>query len=133
MTSLVLDPPKVYWGDYLRQFLLKGGEQVIKEGPANVWRGIEAVGGKLYLTDKGRLVHVPHRLNIQQSIVEVQVSNTIVVKTGCMRFLGIPISKNGLFVKLSPDREFKYVVWGKESWQESIKQCVEVMRTSSNK
>ncbi len=101
------------------EFLVKG-ENVIKVGRANIWKGIEAVGGMLYLTDKGRLVHVPHSVNIQRSIVAVQVPNIIDVETRWTRFLGIPIAKNGLFVTQSQGQDFKYVVWGTKSWRESI-------------
>ena len=103
----------------MTEFLVNG-ENVLKKGPANLWKGFEAVGGMLYLTDKGRLVHVPHSVNIQRSIVEVQVSNIADVQTGWTRFLGIPIAKNGLFVKQSQGQNFKYVVFDKKSWQESI-------------
>ncbi len=103
----------------MTQFLLSG-EKVVKEGSANLWKGLEAVGGKLYLTDKGRLVHVPHRMNLQRGIVAVQLSDIIDVTTGWTKFMGIPMLKNGLFVKLQHDQYQKYVVYGREAWLAAI-------------
>ena len=77
------------------QFLLSG-EKIVKEGSANLWKGVEAVGGKLYLTDTGRLVHVPHRMNLQRGVVDIHVSDIIDVATGWTKVMGIPIVKNGL-------------------------------------
>ncbi|MEL7004614.1 MAG: hypothetical protein AAFN93_18045 [Bacteroidota bacterium] len=39
-------------------------EEIQHEGPANLFRGVEGVGGKLLLTDK-RLIFKSHQLNIQ--------------------------------------------------------------------
>ena len=38
-------------------------EILLRKGSANMWRGIEAVGGELYLTSH-RLVFESHSLNI---------------------------------------------------------------------
>src|SRR5947208_3077670 len=42
----------------------EAGEQIMAEAPANLMRGIEAVGGRLMITDQ-RLLFQPHSINIQ--------------------------------------------------------------------
>ena len=37
---------------------LKNKEKIIKNGSANLQKGIETVGGKIYLTVKNRLVQI---------------------------------------------------------------------------
>lgn len=44
---------------------LLSGEQLIKEGFANLQRGWEALGGRLYLTNQ-RLIFESHPFNIQR-------------------------------------------------------------------
>jgi hypothetical protein len=53
---------------------LRKGEQVVKEGSANLQRNIETVGGKLYLTNQ-RIVFEAHKFNVQRGATEVELSN----------------------------------------------------------
>ena len=48
------------------KFELRQGEQIIKEGKANLQREWETVGGKLYLTNQ-RLIFEAHKLNVCDS------------------------------------------------------------------
>ncbi|WP_411954834.1 GRAM domain-containing protein [Alkalibacillus sp. S2W] len=85
-----------------------------KDG-ANLFKGIEAVGGKLYLT-KEALIHRPHKFNIQsgetvielKDIAEVLTRNTLLV---------IP---NGLLVKTTGGNKYKLVVFDRDNWIEKI-------------
>jgi len=52
---------------------LKEGETIIKEGLGNLQRGIETVGGKLYLTNR-RLIFEAHSFNIQSGTSEIPLS-----------------------------------------------------------
>lgn len=91
------------------------GEEVLREGPANHFRGIESVGGKLFLTPK-RLRFVSHRLNIQvhdtswplEEIVGVEATRTLFV---------IP---NGLRVTLQSGERERFVVYERRAWVEAI-------------
>lgn len=60
-----------------------GGETVLMEGPANHFRGVESVGGYLWVTEK-RIHFASHRVNVQNhmwtlplaEVSEVQASTT---------------------------------------------------------
>ena len=49
---------------------LAEGEHALVGVPANHWRGVEARGGRLYLTSQA-VVFVPHRFNLQREIVRL--------------------------------------------------------------
>jgi hypothetical protein len=52
------------------------GEDVLLQGPANHFRGVEGVGGWLVLTDQ-RLLFQPHGMNIQKEEWSVPLSDLI--------------------------------------------------------
>ena len=90
-------------------------EQVLHAGPANHWRGIEAVGGKLWLTTH-RLVFQSHKVNLRAgqrqwplaSIVNVVQRNTLWV---------VP---NGIAVELADGAMEKFVVADRAHWVAAI-------------
>ena len=96
---------------------LKKGEIIVKEGRANHWQGIEAVGGRLFLTDH-RLVFKPHRFNIQIHEESISLDQIVSIKPG-RTFLVLP---NQISVELSNGKEERYVVWNRKSWIEKIEQ-----------
>jgi len=49
---------------------LKQNEQIIKQKAANLQKGIETVGGVLYLTNQ-RLVFEAHKINVQGGTTEL--------------------------------------------------------------
>ncbi|MDQ0350560.1 hypothetical protein J2R98_000363 [Alkalibacillus filiformis] len=85
------------------------------EGFANLFKGIEVVGGKLYLT-KNVIIHSPHKFNIQsretiidlKDITEVTTRNT---------FLLVP---NGILLTTKDGENYKLVVNKRKSWMEKI-------------
>ncbi|MEC1439724.1 GRAM domain-containing protein [Bacillus sonorensis] len=91
-------------------------EDLIMEVPANLFRGIESVGGRLKLTSKG-LSFASHRVNFQnkpldisiQDIAEVEKRNT---------FLIVP---NGLKVVLKNQQEYKFVVAKRQEFYNHLK------------
>ncbi len=94
---------------------LRDGEVIIKEQDANHFVSIEAVGGKLFLTNQ-RLYFKSHILNIQGheltmelgDIENVEKRNTLLI---------VP---NGISVKLKGGKEENFVVMGRDSWIEEI-------------
>ncbi|WP_425640057.1 GRAM domain-containing protein [Algoriphagus yeomjeoni] len=73
---------------------LSPSEEVEMEGPANLFRGAEAVGGKLFLTDQN-LIFKSHSFNIQtgqsaipfESIAEVSARKTAKLVDNGLRIL----------------------------------------------
>lgn len=90
-------------------------ENIVFETSANHFKGIEGVGGKLYLTNK-RLVFKSHKLNIQNhqfSILLTEIQNFDWPKT--FRLLN-----NGLSITSSAGKTEKFVVEEVEEWRKLL-------------
>lgn len=96
-------------------FELKKDEQIIDERPANLFRGIEAVGETLKTTNK-RLIFEPHDFNIQKEPLEISLDQIEKIKP--RNTLGIV--PNGILVKLKNGKEYKFVVWKRKELIELI-------------
>ena len=90
-------------------------ENYIKKGHANMWKGWEAAGGTLYLT-KDHLIHVPHKLNVQNNEHTIELSNIESI-TLSNSLLLVP---NGLTVHLKSGEKKKFVVNKRKAWKEEI-------------
>jgi hypothetical protein len=86
-------------------------EAVLKQGGASHFKGIEAVGGKLFLTDS-RLVFKSHRFNIQVHQEAYPLVDIIAVEPR----RGLSLVGDGLSVMLSDGREERFVVFGRRDW-----------------
>ena len=86
-------------------------EHILFETPANHFKGIEGVGGKLYLTNK-RLVFKSHKLNIQNHQLSIQLSD--IKNVDGFKTLGLV--NNGLSVITIDDKTEKFVVEQMENW-----------------
>ncbi len=99
---------------------LRPGERVLKEGDANLQRGIETVGGSLCLTDQ-RLVFEAHRFNVQRGATEVELSSVRATEPCWTKFLGvIPLFPNSLAVFTHEGAEYRFVVFGRGAWAAAI-------------
>jgi len=88
---------------------LKKGEKILADRVANLFRGIEGVGGRLKVTNK-RLIFEPHAVNIQKQVLEVPMNQIKEVNTrNTMGFI-----PNGIMIKLASGQEYKFVVWKRE-------------------
>ena len=98
---------------------LNPNESVTKSGAANLQRGAETVGGKLFLTNE-RLIFEAHALNIQTGVTIVPL-NGIQETTPCWtKFLNLlPLAPNSLAVK-STDDEWRFVLFGRKKWKAAI-------------
>jgi len=91
-------------------------ETILYEGMANLFKGIESVGGKLYLTEN-QVIHKPHGVNIQgkettiflNEIEQISLRNTMGV---------VP---NGLLIK-TKEKEYKFVVNKRKTWLQKIEE-----------
>jgi hypothetical protein len=80
-------------------------EQIITEVPANLVRGVEAVGGRLMITNR-RLLFQPHKINIQTWQTEILLRD--VTQVGTRRMLGLV--PNGMFIRTRDGDDYKFVV-----------------------
>lgn len=84
-------------------------EKTIREYPANLQRGVETVGGHLYLTTN-RLVFEPHSLNYQTDTEIIRLNDIKSISKVWTKFLNIfPIFPNSVKIEAG-DREYKFVV-----------------------
>lgn len=97
---------------------LAPNETLIREGAANLQRGLEAVGGRLFLTNR-RLVFSSHALNIQTGRTEIPLADIRSVAPCWTRFLGVPIAPNALAVR-TPTDEHRLVLFGRSKWAAAI-------------
>lgn len=102
---------------------LRPGEQVLREGRANMQRGPETVGGKLALTDQ-RLLFLSHAMNLQSQDSEVPLDRITGVRKAWTKFLGaFPLAPNSILVTTADVGEYSFVVTGRARWIEAIDQA----------
>ena len=103
-------------------FLKKGtsivtdkNEKIVFETGANHFKGVEGVGGKLYLTNK-RLIFKSHNFNIQKHELSISLSNVDKVR----RYSTFGIVNNGLSVTTSDNVIEKFAVQEPEEWMNQL-------------
>ena len=100
---------------------LIAGETIVKESAANHQRGIETVGGKLFLTTQ-RLVFESHDFNFQIGSTVIALRDIAGVEPAWTRFLNlIPLMPNSIKVATRDGREHSFVVFGRGEWIRAIK------------
>jgi hypothetical protein len=100
--------------DKVAQVELEPGETLLFQTRANHFKGIEAVGGKLSLTNK-RLVFKSHSLNIQNHVFSVPLEQI----RNAERYKSIGIVNNGLKITTETGTE-KFVVEKAAEWQDYL-------------
>ena len=110
---------------------LRPDEKLFKEGAANLQRGLETVGGRLFLTDS-RLVFSSHRFNVQTGTTEVDLSNVQSVSPCWTKFLGIvPLVPNSLAVA-SAAGEHRFVLFGRAAWAQAIRSAASQLASNNS-
>lgn len=84
-------------------------EQTLADVGANLFRGIESVGGRLKITNR-RVVFEPHSVNLQKNAAEILLTDIAVVsKRNTAGFV-----PNGMSIRTKGGVEYKFVVWGRD-------------------
>ena len=91
------------------------GEEILFQTAANYFKGVEAVGGKLFLTNK-RLIFKSHKLNIQNH--QLSISLPDIESTGRYKTLGLV--NNGLAITSKQNTTEKFVVDQVEEWLQHL-------------
>jgi len=89
----------------------EANETILFDTGANHFKGAEAVGGKLYLTDK-RLVFKSHKFNIQNHKLSINLSDIEKVD----RYKTLGLVNNGLSVTTTGNKIEKFVVQQPDKW-----------------
>ncbi|MBY0459734.1 MAG: hypothetical protein K2V38_20640 [Gemmataceae bacterium] len=104
---------------------LRRDEDVIRESAANLQRGIEAVGGWLYLTTR-RLVFEAHAFNVQSGATVIPLEDVQDIYKCWTKFLGlIPVFPNSLAVETTRGKTFKFVLFDRDRWARAIRPAQE--------
>jgi len=85
-------------------------EEILADVAANLFRGIEGVGGRLKITNR-RILFEPHFFNLQKIPAEISLDDISVVSKRNTMFL-IP---NGMLIQTKAGVEYKFVLWGREN------------------
>lgn len=94
-------------------------ENLVRDGGANMQRGMEAVGGWLYLTDM-RLVFQSHKFNVQTGATEIPLDQVTSVRPCWTKFMGVlPLFPNSLAVTVD-QTEHRFVLFGRQQWAAAI-------------
>ncbi|WP_188190647.1 GRAM domain-containing protein [Nonomuraea sp. SYSU D8015] len=94
------------------------GERILRQGLANLWRGMDAVGGQLWLTSKW-LVFRSHSMNFQVGVCVWPLDEIIsVTSVNTLR-----IVPNGMKVVLKGGAEVRFVVNRRRAWIDAIAQA----------
>ena len=80
-------------------------ETIFFNVPANLFKGIEAVGGRLKITEV-ELIFTPHKVNIQRAPVSIKIGEIIKVQNRNTMFF----FPNGMSVTVKGGSEYKFVV-----------------------
>jgi hypothetical protein len=101
------------------KFDLNIDEKLIRDGGANMQRGLEAVGGRLYLTNQ-RLVFESHKFNVQTGAAEIPLDRVTSVRPCWTKFMGVlPLFPNSLAVTVD-QTEHRFVLFGRQQWAAAI-------------
>ena len=100
---------------------LCAGESVVRQGAANLQRGLESVGGRLFLTNQ-RLLFEAHKVNVQSEPLHLDIDAIRDVVGGWTKFLGVlPLVPNALVVTVGDGDPVRFTVYGKAKWIEAIR------------
>ena len=90
-------------------------EALVREGFASLYRGVEVVGGKLYLTSC-RLVFEPHPINFQRSIENIELREVASIRP----FRLLWIVPYGINVELADGTVHSLAVYYPGRWLRTI-------------
>jgi hypothetical protein len=102
---------------------LGDGERIVRESGANLQRGIETVGGRLFLTTR-RLIFEAHRFNVKTGRTVVRLRDVEDVWKCWTRLFGlVPIFPNSLAVSTAEGKTYRFVMFGRDKWVRAIREA----------
>ena len=97
------------------------GERVLKEGIVDMKKGLEAVSGKLYLTNQ-RLIHELSKLAIQRGVTVIPCSSVTGVRKSWVKMLNlIPIAPWSFTVSTAEGKDYEFIhAFKRRAWIDAI-------------
>ena len=102
-------------------------EIIFYETPANHFKGVEAVGGKLYLTNM-RLIFKSHKFNIQNHKLSIYWDSIMRVD----RYKALGFVNNGFSVIMRGGVIEKFVVKEIEEWMEQLNEKTDLLHQGTS-
>lgn len=98
---------------------LSGEKVIVDKAAANLFRGIEGVGGRLTITNK-RVIFNSHALNLQAGTTEILISD--IASVSKRNTLGIV--PNGMSITLKNGTVYKFVIGKRDMLIKTILDCI---------
>ena len=109
-----------HWTDKIvspKYQLQNPAEEILGKFGANLFRGIEAVGGRIIITNR-RLLFESHRVNLQRKPVAIPLDEIAGVEM-CRTFRIVP---NGMKVRCQSGQLYQFVLWDRKKVIDLIRQ-----------
>ena len=97
---------------------LLDGEDLLADEMANLFRGWEGVGGRLYVTDR-RVIFESHFLNIRRGVTVIALADIDDVRPRN----NLWVVPNGLEIETCDGVRFRFVTWGRDRLIDMIHVC----------
>lgn len=93
------------------KIIVEPDERVLFHTPANHFKGVESVGGQLYLTNN-RIIFKSHNFNIQKHQLSINLTE---IKEFC-RYKPLGLVNNGLYIITIQNKKEKFIIEEIENW-----------------
>ncbi|AOY66991.1 hypothetical protein IPT12_20130 [Xanthomonas perforans] len=101
---------------------------VLRQAPANLQRGMEAVGGRLILTADA-LLFQPHAFNVQRQTLSLPLRQIVAIQSCWTRLFGLlPIAPTSLAVRLEDGKRYRFVIGKRTQWMADIASARDALR-----
>ncbi len=100
---------------------LEEDEQIEFKGNANLFRGIEGVVGRLFLTNKN-VVFKSHKFNIQKGQTNIKLNDISEILKKKRRFLSI--MGHGIKIKTKDGQNFHFITTNQDVWVEKLNEKI---------
>jgi hypothetical protein len=101
---------------------LGDGERLVHQSGANLQRGIETVGGHLFLTTR-RLIFEAHRFNVKTGRTVILLRDVESVWKCWTKLFGLmPVFPNSLAVASANGKTYRFVMFGRDAWIRLIRE-----------
>ncbi|EFF47819.1 conserved hypothetical protein [Xanthomonas citri pv. aurantifolii str. ICPB 10535] len=97
---------------------------VLRQAPANLQRGMEAVGGRLILT-----ADALHAFNVQRQSLSVPLRQIVAMQPCWTRLFGLlPIAPTSLAVRVDDGNQYRFVIGKRTQWMADIASARDALR-----
>ncbi|MBO9849204.1 hypothetical protein J7386_10645 [Xanthomonas phaseoli pv. dieffenbachiae] len=101
---------------------------VLRQAPANLQRGMEAVGGRLILTADA-LLFQPHAFNVQRQTLSLPLPQIVAIQSCWTLLFGLlPIAPTSLAVRLEDGKRYRFVIGKRTQWMADIASARDALR-----